>query len=328
MHGGRVKEALLIATAVALAVPAAATAAYPGDNGPILFDTGGGGDIFSIRPDGSDRRLIIENGREPAVSADGTKIVFVRGGDLFTADRLGGSEQQVTATDDVAERNPSFSPSGNKILFNTDRSTADGEDPSQIHASQIFTVRWDGAERTLVTGRSGQPGGQANFDPEYSPNGKRIIFVRIGNDAVERPFMMFADGTNVEELTFSPCELPRCGSPFGLAVDPPTSRDLTWQSPSWSPDGDRIAFSGLDGNFSIFTARPDATGLQQLTGAGLGDHEPAWSPNGNKIVFRGKRDGVSGLFTVDRSGFVERLTRSTPKPGVGVDGEPYWVPQR
>ena len=74
-------------TAAVLALPAAASAAYPGANGKIFFDVGGGSGaaILSIQPDGSDRQRLIDRGREPAVSADGRQIVFMRGGDLYLA---------------------------------------------------------------------------------------------------------------------------------------------------------------------------------------------------------------------------------------------------
>jgi hypothetical protein len=69
-------------------VPTAATAAYPGSNGPIFFQDSGA--IFSIRPDGSDRQRLVDSGRQPAVSADGRTIVFQRSGNLYTANRSGG----------------------------------------------------------------------------------------------------------------------------------------------------------------------------------------------------------------------------------------------
>ena len=288
------KGAVLVAMAVALVAPAAATAAYPGSNGRIFFDVGGGAGaaIYSIRPDGSDRDRIVDRGQEPAVSADGRTIVFRRRADLYTANRTGGDVQQLTETD-VAERSPSFSPSGNKILFAT---AGAGGNPAQI-----FTVRQDGSDRTRLT-----QGDRPSSDPEYSPNGNRIVFVR--SEPVDHLFLMDADGTNVKQLT---------------------SGEFATQSPSWSPDGNRIAFEGLsEESFSIFAAKPNGTGLEQLTSAELGDREPAFAPSGDRVVFRGTRDDRSGLLVAGATGTpsIERLTTSKREPGVGADGDPYWSP--
>ena len=203
-----------MATAAVLALPAAASAGYPGANGRIFFDVGGGSGaaIFSIQPDGSDRQRLIDRGREPAVSADGRQIVFMRGGDLYLATRSGSDIVQVTDTDE-AERNPSFSPSGNKLLFATDST---GGKPGHI-----FTMRTDGGDRTRLT-QSQRP----DSDPSFSPNGNKVVFVRVGTDAVSQLYKMDTDGTNINQLT---------------------SGEFACEDPTWSPDGDRIAFKGFDG---------------------------------------------------------------------------------
>jgi TolB protein len=291
---GGIKTAVLIATAVALALPAAATATYPGSNGRIFFDVGGGSGaaIFSIDPDGSGRERVADRGREPAVSADGKRIVYVKGGDLYTANRSGGDEEQVTNTQ-VVERHPSFSPSGNKLLFATDTTVN--------KPGHIFTVRTDGGDRTQLT-QSERPDSQ----PAYSPDGNEIVFVRRLPPSISQLFKMDADGDDREQLT---------------------SGEFPCDAPTWSPNGDRIAFEGLDGpGTSIFALDPNGSFLERLTFADLDDKEPAYSPSGNKVVFRGERDDKKGLFVVGADNAVEQLTVSTPGHGVGVDGDPYWGP--
>ena len=282
-------------TAAVLALPAAASAGYPGANGKIFFDVGGGSGaaIFSIQPDGSDRQRLIDRGREPAVSADGRQIVFMRGGDLYLATRSGSDIVQVTDTAE-AERNPSFSPSGNKLLFATDST---GGKPGHI-----FTMRTDGGDRTRLTQSQ-----RRDSDPSFSPTGNEVVFVRVGTDAVSQLYKMDTDGTNINQLT---------------------SGEFACEDPTWSPDGDRIAFKGFDGPaFSLFALNPNGEGLDQLTQSELGDHEPDYSPSGRKVVFRGARNDRKGLFIVGTDGgTVERLTSSEPGNGVGVDGDPYWGP--
>ncbi|MGB9765443.1 MAG: BamA/TamA family outer membrane protein [Candidatus Saccharicenans sp.] len=57
-------------------------------------------------------------------------------------------------------------------------------------------------------------------------------------------------------------------------------------TPSWSPDGQEIAFSGLVGGVTdiyIYNLKDDT--LKQMTNDSFGDLHPVWSPDGRKIAF-------------------------------------------
>jgi Tol biopolymer transport system component len=79
--------------------------------------------------------------------------------------------------------------------------------------------------------------------------------------------------------------------------------------PAWSPDGDRIAFIGVqsapgDGDRAqIFAAEPDGSGLTQLTR--LPDDEIAaiaWSPDGTRIAFASTHRGETRLRVINADG--------------------------
>src|SRR5205809_6914483 len=67
-------------------------------------------------------------------------------------------------------------------------------------------------------------------------------------------------------------------------------------SPSWSPDGSKIAFgSGRSGNGDVYVMNANGTGVERLTNDAAIDAEPAWGPSG-MIVFATGRDGSFAVY--------------------------------
>jgi Tol biopolymer transport system component/DNA-binding winged helix-turn-helix (wHTH) protein len=96
----------------------------------------------------------------------------------------------------------------------------------------------------------------------------------------------------------------------GNGADPDSPRRL-WQltttgrlngEPTWSPDGQSIAYSSdRGGNYNIWTQRVSGGGPLQITSGPSRDRQPSWSPDGRRIAFRSERDG-GGLFVVPVAG--------------------------
>ena len=84
------------------------------------------------------------------------------------------------------------------------------------------------------------------------------IAFHSGRDGDDEIYVMDADGSNVQQLTFN------------------ESDDVY---PAWSPDGSRIAFhSDRDGDWEIYVMDADGSNVQQLTTNESDDWFPAWSP--------------------------------------------------
>jgi TolB protein len=152
----------------------------------------------------------------------------------------------------------------------------------------------------------------------------KIVFVsdRDGNQEI---YMMDYDGHNQIRLTFNKViDLLPALSPDRTKVaytsyrraNPdlfvfhiyegktiPISTKGANYAPSWSPDGNKLAFcSSLSGNHEIYVAGRDGKNLRRLTFNKAIDTSPDWSPNGREIVFTSDRGGTPQLYIMDAEG--------------------------
>ena len=96
--------------------------------------------------------------------------------------------------------------------------------------------------------------------------------------------------------------------------------------PSWSPDGERIAFTsnriGLNGEIHVMDS--DGKNVIRLTN-GEWDTNPAWSPDGKKIAFESSpAKGNSEIYVMNADG--RNQTRLTDSPR--YDAGPVMVARR
>ena len=179
------------------------------------------------------------------------------------------------------------------LVFRSDR---DGE-------PDLFTLDATTGDVTKLTDNSGL----ADLSPAWSPDGRRIAYVRRTGDGRPDLFVMTASGTGRQRLTHTP---------------------VPERDPSWSPDGTSIVYSARTsprGPFRIFLAKADGSARTQLTtqARGSADRSPVFSPDGTKIAFVSDRDGGFPeiyVMSLDSSR-VNRLTAN-----VFVDGNPSWSP--
>ena len=90
-------------------------------------------------------------------------------------------------------------------------------------------------------------------------------------------------GTRQPELAFA-----RGGNVWTIGADGKGARVLLrgGYSPSWSPDGTRLAFvSNRSGDEEIYVAKADGTGVTRLTRLPGPDLSPAWSSDGRRLAW-------------------------------------------
>jgi TolB protein len=166
----------------ALALPAAASATFPGQNGKIAFmserdepNPSGCGftcnwEIYSINPDGTGlTRLTNSPGfdGDPTWSPDGNKIAFAsrrNGSDaIYTMFADGTGVTKLTTGDPCYpdERYPAWSPNMQKLAFVGGGNCDD----------ELFTINADGTGRAGLTGSH-----QFVQSPDWSPDGSKIAF--------------------------------------------------------------------------------------------------------------------------------------------------------
>lgn len=104
---------------------------------------------------------------------------------------------------------------------------------------------------------------------------------------------------------------------------------ISLSSPSWSPEGTRLALSGQDvsGRSDIFVVSVSERSLTRLTSDFYDDRDPDWSPDGEQIVISsdrcpGGQEGRYKLFLISPA--TREIVQLTS--GTSSDTEPRWSP--
>lgn len=208
-------------------------------------------DIYVMEADGRHQRRLTDhpaNDEDPAWSPDGARLAFhsdrVSNLEIYLINADGsGQEQQLTET--IGKNGlPAWSPDGQKIAYTGNR----------YLGWNVYIMDLDaGNDRRLTDGHGA-------CRPDWSPDGKSLVFVSQKADGKGDIWRMNPDGSEQTRLT---------------------TDDANYDYfPAWSPDGHFIAYAKTSdkehGNWNIYIMTSDGKQHRQNTQHSAQDAYPDW----------------------------------------------------
>lgn len=200
---------------------------------------------------------------------------------------------EYVTNESMDDGDPSWSPDGKSIVFSS----------KKTGSWNIWTMDGDGNSKTQLTF-----GDASEFiRPAFKPDGRKIAFekheyAKLPHGTVIASYgiwIMDGDGKNMEELV-------RCSE--------------YCMSPSWSPDGRKIAYA-LGGD--IWTIDLNENVSSQLTNGTAVDLYPSWSPDGKLIAYSSTESGDAKIWITDGDGNNKRQLTTAVSV---MDISPSWSP--
>ncbi|MBM4118570.1 hypothetical protein FJ251_12715, partial [bacterium] len=290
--------------------------AYPmwhGGRVYFLSDQGGTADLWSMLPDGSDRRRLTDEGnwdaRWPAMGPDG-RIVYMLAGGLKLYDPATQSNP-VLAIELPSERSLARSRYSDAAQFLTGFAISPEGDRVAIAArGELFSL----AAKDGVTLPVTRGSGAREEHPEYSPDGKQLLYV---SDASGEEAIHSADAWGRGEVkVVKPAGerghlYPACWSPDGKWIAYGDEAQNLWLQAVAGGEAVKVDASDRGGFYEYFFS-PDSRWLaytkvmpndfrcihvydtqerqsRRVTSAYTDSSSPTWDPEGKFLYFVGSR---------------------------------------
>jgi len=225
----------------------------------------------------------------PGVAA--SRLLFVMDGKVWQIDQDGADKKLVSSSDRQA-MSPAWAADGRRFAY------------MEFWAGhgQLFVQDMATGKRAAVV----TTGAALDFTPAFSPDGKTLAFSRAIEEGTDVYTVNLKDNCCLQRLT--------------------VGRFSDNLSPTYSPDGQRIAFvSTRAGLPQIYVMAADGTDQQLFAPFDYGvtgsSNAPEWSPDGQSVAFHRDVAGTLQVFVLDvRTRTVRQLT------SVGRNEDPTWAP--
>lgn len=298
------------------------------------------GPVKTVAEANFQQHTFLDEGYDADVSLDptGRQMLFAstrhsEHTDIYTQRVDGNAITQLTS-DSADDANPVFSPDGQTIAFSSTR--AGNWD--------IYTMNQDGRNVVQITN-----GPLQDLHPSFSPDGRKLAYCSAGGrsgqwelwtvnlQTLERTMIGFglfpswSPDKNVDRIAFQRAR-QRGGRWFSLwtldlvggearrVTEVAVSTNAAIVSPSWSPDGQRLAFATVTeptryvdgkplGQQDVWIASVDGTNRQRLTdGSGM-NLTPFWAAN-DRVFFVSDRSGAESIWSVRAQGSAPSIAKS------------------
>ena len=200
---------------------------------------------------------------------------------------------------------PSVSGNG-KVVFHSMRDgnpevyimNADGTGQQRLTDNpandRFAAINWEGTRVAFSSDRSGT---ESLYVMNADGTGVTLLATgtRIGQSAFSRDGSMLAFEDDLDIYS-----VPAAGGSVVKILGNPGIDE----SPSYSPDGEKIAFAWppLGHTLQVCIANADGSEIVPLTDEPEGCGWPSWSPDGTRIVFVARRNGKLSLYTMNPDG--------------------------
>lgn len=286
----------------------------------------------------------------PAIGRDGIVAYVSNSGDgttfqLWTmkvyqqpdGSLIAGDQKQLT-NNPGNKSYPNWSPDGSKIVFSA-------ETGDTVNKIDLYTINADGSEISNILALPGN-----ETEAAWSPDGQWIAFTTDNRtDGIKQIMIVKPDGTGLRRLSTDKQEyspewspkmdrlvyvLPSSSLRYLWMRDPQNDfidldRDMFFMrityisDPAWSPNGEWIAYTNLQGRIQdIYLTRVQSFGMEvkRLTNTTF-DSYPAWSPDSAWILFQSNRDNNMEIYIMDIKG--QNQTNLTNSPN-SAEMQPAW----